>query len=174
MKNCSKCKLIKQLSEFSPDKRTATGCQSRCKVCMAEHRRIKHLENPEHYRKLVAESVKRNYQKKLASNQQYRQNNSEKVKFWKQKDREINRVRVLSDGAFRRAKKLQRTPQWANKQHIQEYYETAQGLSMMTGEWYHVDHIVPLLGKNVCGLHVEHNLQIITAKENLKKGNVYA
>ena len=79
MKNCSQCKQIKTFADFSPDKRTSTGCQSKCKVCMSENRRIKHAANPEHFRQLVAESVKRNYAKKLKSNAEYRKNNPEKV-----------------------------------------------------------------------------------------------
>lgn len=65
-----------------------------------------------------------------------------------------------------RAKKLQATPQWANIEAIKEFYENCP-------EGHHVDHIIPLNGTNVCGLHVIENLQYLPAKENLKKSNKY-
>lgn len=49
------------------------------------------------------------------------------------------------------------------------FYLQAQTLREVLGENYHVDHIVPLKGKTVCGLHCETNLQILPAAENIRK-----
>ena len=65
-----------------------------------------------------------------------------------------------------RAAKLKRTPSWANLDKIKEIYRTCP-------EGYHVDHIVPLQGELVSGLHVEYNLQHLPASENLAKGNKF-
>ncbi len=56
------------------------------------------------------------------------------------------------------------TPKWANTEEIAEIYRNRP-------EGYHVDHILPLNGKNVSGLHVPSNLQYLTASENLSKSN---
>jgi hypothetical protein len=63
----------------------------------------------------------------------------------------------------------QATPIWANRKAIIAIYRQCVD---MGNEW-HVDHIVPIAGKNVCGLHVHWNLQIIPAKENLVKNNKF-
>lgn len=68
--------------------------------------------------------------------------------------------------AKRRAALLQRTPPWANTQAIEYFYQQCP-------EGHHVDHIVPLRGKYVSGLHVLENLQYLTKEENLKKSNKY-
>ena len=68
--------------------------------------------------------------------------------------------------AKRRSNKLKAIPKWANLDKIKEIYETCP-------EGYHVDHIIPLKGKNVCGLHVENNLRHLPAEENIRKGNKY-
>lgn len=75
----------------------------------------------------------------------------------------------------RKLAKQRATPKWLSTiQHkeIISIYKQAKKLSADTGVSYHVDHIVPLKGKTVCGLHVPWNLQIITQIENCKKNNV--
>lgn len=71
------------------------------------------------------------------------------------------------------ATKLGAKPSWANESKMKEFYETADALGMWTGDWYTVDHIVPLRGKTVCGFHTEHNFQILLKQENSSKGNRY-
>lgn len=76
--------------------------------------------------------------------------------------------------AKRRASKMQRTPAWLTEAHfkaIRDIYMQASQLSKTTGVLHHVDHIVPLQGKIVSGLHVPWNLRVVTATVNLTKNN---
>ena len=76
--------------------------------------------------------------------------------------------------ANRRASKLSATPAWLTGPqiaHIKRTYKLSHLMEDITGTKYHVDHIVPLKGKKVCGLHVPWNLQVIPAEDNLKKSN---
>ena len=76
--------------------------------------------------------------------------------------------------AKRRAAKKQRTPHWLNDSQlwmIEQAYEVASMRSKSTGIFWHVDHIFPLQGKTVSGLHVPWNLQVIPSAENIAKGN---
>lgn len=78
--------------------------------------------------------------------------------------------------ARRRAAKLQRTPPWFNeghKQQIREMIMERDRLTKETGIKHHLDHIIPLQGKNVSGLHVPWNLQILTESENCSKSNFF-
>jgi hypothetical protein len=85
-----------------------------------------------------------------------------------------NLDKSAAKSAKRRAKKLQATPIWLTAEQLKEiqtFYTETKKLEQETGVKYHVDHIIPLLGENVCGLHVPWNLQILTAEENQRKNN---
>lgn len=64
-------------------------------------------------------------------------------------------------------------PKWANKTAIKNIYAHRDNLNRRCPHLgpFHVDHVVPLMGKTVCGLHVEFNLRVIPQKENLEKSN---
>jgi len=68
-----------------------------------------------------------------------------------------------------RAHREQAMPSWVNKAEIRAIYAEAVRTSKETGIPHDVDHIVPLRGKGICGLHVPWNLQVITASENRRK-----
>ncbi|HEY2010530.1 MAG TPA: hypothetical protein VGH23_16190 [Rhizomicrobium sp.] len=82
-----------------------------------------------------------------------------------------NRSKVTAHTARYRARKFNATPAWVDLQEIGSVYAEASRLTRETGTAHHVDHIVPLRGRNVCGLHVPWNLQVIPAVENRRKGN---
>lgn len=79
--------------------------------------------------------------------------------------------RYAAANARRYARKLNATPSWANSFFIEEAYDLAKRRTKMFRFVWHVDHIVPLRGKTVCGLHVENNLRVIPAIQNQKKNN---
>ncbi len=98
---------------------------------------------------------------------QYRADNPDVARRY----REHNKPAALADTNHRRASKLQATPAWANDFFIKEAYSLAKLREKVCGGKWHVDHIVPLRSPLVCGLHVEHNLQVIPARANLQKHN---
>lgn len=72
---------------------------------------------------------------------------------------------------MRNVAKLQATPAWADHDKIAAMYDEARRLTRETGVEHNVDHVVPLRGRLVCGLHVENNLRVITAQVNKLKAN---
>ena len=71
------------------------------------------------------------------------------------------------------AAKKKRTPAWANLKKIERIYELAAWASRFTNEPIEVDHIIPLQGELISGLHVENNLQLLPKSANCGKGNRY-
>jgi hypothetical protein len=103
--------------------------------------------------------------------------NPSKMAQYGQKWRANNRAHMQYLKAKRRADVLRRTPLWLDAEDwwlIDEIYDLANQRAKATKVDWHVDHIVPLRGGVVSGLHVPHNLQVILASENVQKGNRYA
>lgn len=176
MKICGKCKLEKDLSEYYQSKNSKSGYQSYCKNCSKNRN-----EYMKRYRELNNEKIKisqkqwysENRENQLVKFQEYYNDNVDSIKDKHKAHYENNKYLYLHYSKKRKNSIKRAIPSWLDEGlelQIKEIYKLAAEKSK-TGTIYHVDHIVPLNGKNVCGLHVPWNLQVITAEENLRKSN---
>ena len=143
---CTSCNCEKLLEDFYIHSNGKPRKQ--CKTCLA-------------LRKAPQNSIYRN---KIA--EKYRERNTELCRDRNRTWRKNNLVYDAYRSSLYRATKLQRTVYWANINKIKEVY-------LNCPEGFHVDHIIPLRGKLVSGLHNEYNLQYLPAIDNIKKRNIY-
>ena len=173
-KRCTMCKEDKLTTHFGKDTNAPTGLAYRCKECSKEYAKVYRANN----KSKIAVSNKRYKQANAASvrkkDKEWRDDNKEHLKEYKAEYVKHNRGKVVALCNKRRAAKLNATPLWADKEAIDRMYIVSNFLTNKLGEPHHVDHIIPLQGKSICGLHVEYNLDVIPAKDNLRKGNRYA
>lgn len=158
MKTCTKCHAIKPFDGFYKRSRSPDGHEAWCKVCRLEHNRAWFAKNKDRHGELTRSWYERN-------KEQHLQNSKE----WY----EVNKHRKLETTTAREKRCILATPTWADRELIKELYLLAQKLTEQTGIPHEVDHVIPLQGKNVSGLHVETNLQVITAEENRRKSNKF-
>lgn len=83
-----------------------------------------------------------------------------------------NRARMTAVQCRRHAEQLKRTPAWADQGAITDIYAAA-AVRRAGGERVNVDHVYPLQGETVSGLHVHNNLRVIDAGLNFRKRNRY-
>jgi hypothetical protein len=117
--------------------------------------------------------AKQNPGKKAVIDKKYQLKNLEKFNARTKKWRDANPGKERERVVRRRVSKIHRTPSWLNSGHnfeIECIYTYCAALRNL-GLNYHVDHIIPLRGDLVSGMHVPWNLQVLTAKENLTKSN---
>lgn len=166
---------IKQNGEFVEEWRSPASFKKYAESAKERAKRWQQ-DNPERAKERKKRWTKANFEHVKEYKKRWIEENLERSKEscnrWKQK----NLDKVNANSAKRRAAKLLRTPKWLTKDQlleIESFYTKAKYLQTLTGIEYHVDHIVPLQGKLVSGLHVPWNLQVIPAVENLKKHNNY-
>lgn len=196
VKKCTICKVTKSWDEFYKRAFPKKGVSSYCKKCQCLYKRDKAKQkisvarwtkdNPDRMKVIYARYRHTEKHKRVLS--VWQKKNPDKIRLyvanWRKRNLDKvrarysiycknNRAKLNAKGAKRRAKKHSATPPWLTEQHfkkIKDFYFKAEKMTLDTGVPHEVDHIVPLQGKNVCGLHVPWNLQVITASENCKKG----
>lgn len=181
-KVCKDCQKDLPYGFYHKDKSAKTGVRSVCKDCACLKKRLDYKENP---------------QKVLERNSAWRSNNLDFVKAYEKERQKSyyseNREKILEKNksyiknnpdrhrksmrmaaAKRRGVIDKSCPVWLTKEQQEEIkavYDLARDCEVTSGQKYHVDHIVPLQGNNVCGLHVPWNLQVLPADINMSKGN---
>lgn len=179
MKVCVRCRCSKPLDQFVKASRNKDGYSGRCKEC---HRAAtapydaKRVYTPEQLAK------KRQYHKEwskrdgsaeaiAAAKAKWLESNKDRKAASNASWKKVNKAKVAASTRERQARQLKATPGWADQHRIRCFYYVAEALASMWGEPFEVDHVIPLRGKNVCGLHAPSNLRVIPARENRSKGN---
>ena len=161
MKTCAACNVEKPKLDFRNKKHTKDGLHPWCILCCREYGRQHYRDNKQKYIDKANQWVKENHSRRLEIQASHKKN---------------NRAAATADTAMYRAAKDQRTPNWLTEFdyiHIKCLYQVAAMRTRESGEPWHVDHVIPLRGKNVSGLHVPANMQVIRGEDNVRKNNVY-
>lgn len=167
-KQCSRCKEHKELNLFHKNKNRSFGVHEYCKECRKQ-------DNP----KAAERSSKNYYANKdiiLSKMAAYYQDNKELKQQYGKNHYKNNRHKYLANATARKQHIKQATPIWSteiDKWMIAEAYLLAKQRSVATGIDWDVDHIIPLRGKTVCGLHVPLNLQLLPRPDNNAKRNKF-
>jgi len=160
-KVCSSCNKIKLFSEFHRRSDSLDGYAGRCKQCKKQQDSLHYLKTRD--RRLEYQKI-------------YTENNINYVITYQKSWYKNNKSKSLALVNKRRAMKLNATPKWLTEQDlldIETEYKLARWCSIVMGTPYEVDHIVPLQGKTVCGLHVPWNLQVLPKTLNRLKSNKF-
>jgi hypothetical protein len=172
---------------FSKSSKSKDGLRGSCKTCVAlygKQHRAKHKDrenkrtsiwgknNIEKRRATTRRSYYKHRQKNINRALKYNKEHPETAKSNHRKWRKKNPSKITALSNKRRYAKMKRTPSWLTEDDylfMEKFYKESIRLTKETGILHQVDHIVPLQGKNVSGLHVPWNLQVLTAKENREK-----
>lgn len=174
MKRCATCKVKKALAYFCRvSKARGGGLGTECKKCANARSVAWRKEHPAQAKMKVNEWRAAHPEQRRAGWDKWRKENPDRRRVTCAKWSQGNLAWGCMNAARRIGRILQATPGWTNHIAIGEIYSFAAIKTKLTGEPWHVDHIVPLRSKLVCGLHTHYNLQGIPKAENHKKNNRY-
>ena len=180
------CGLSKPVTAFARRKGSRDGLRGECRQCgLLAHKRKRtanpgiylnagrrwKAKNPEQHAKINAEWVSKNRDKSRAYTRKNRLKNIERRREYSRRHSRENPAYYAAAASKRRAVILNATPIWANSAAVQFWYDAAHAAVELFGVPVHVDHIVPMQSKIVCGLHCEQNMQLLPGAENSRKFN---
>jgi hypothetical protein len=147
-----------------------------CVDCMKEDWALDNKKRSEKPKSEASKAAGRRYYEKNKEAVKARANARpvEERRAHKNKYKEANPELYKALVSVRKRRHRSATPKWITPEHklaMRQLYLQAMELTKLTGERYVVDHIVPLISDEVCGLHVPWNLRVITQDENLCKSN---
>ena len=174
MKICAKCNVDKPLDQFCKNKNRKGGYHYYCRECHSKSNKRWRDDNLEQALATSAKYRKANKKACHAASKAWEKANPEKVKAWRAVYNKENAGYLQEKCVRYRVGKRNRTPKWLNESQllaIKCKYQVAAMYNREGLERWHVDHIVPLQGKTVSGLHVPWNLRVIPAKLNQQKSN---
>jgi hypothetical protein len=188
-KPCARGHLLRRTSDGSCTECKRIAEKARIEQNRAQYNQRKKAERTPHREKIAAKAA----QTRALEAPEKRQQRLEKARLkqveWRLKNphhantklvkttwKKENPGKVRADTVKRRAAKINRTPAWLTDDDfwmIEQAYELAALRTKLFGFSWHVDHVIPLQGKLVSGLHVPANLQVIPGFENVCKANTY-
>ena len=168
-KVCKQCGAEKSFADFYRDARNPDGLIAVCKPCHIARTRAWQARNADKFAEMGRRRHRENVAEERAALRSWRERNRERYRANEREWRAKNSVSLYARNAKRTAAQKQATPPWADRAAIARIYADARRISIETGVPHHVDHILPLCGKTVSGLHVPANLRVIPASENVRK-----
>lgn len=170
LKRCPKCDEVKPKDTgFYKDKTQASGCSSYCRPCSLARRRAHAERNKDNETARRRRWAEANPEKDRAIKTRYYEKAKKENRLY---DKEVRRSISAAYRAVRRTAKVDWDEE-LTKLVTLEAVNLCRLRKEVTGFDWHIDHIVPLQGKTVCGLHVWNNLQVIPASVNIAKGNSF-
>ena len=151
LKKCPSCDSIKPHQEYPKYSASTSGLRNICKICHNANNKNAYDTDPSYYNKYSKEYYVSNKETIAERTKEYYQE---------------HKAEYAARGIKYHTRRDQATVKWSNTAEMNKIYN-------LCPIGYHVDHIIPIQGDSVCGLHTEHNLQYLLAADNISKSNKF-